>query len=1149
MVASGSLQGYYVKPSGFTAGCPGEPCLTLDQYVIQQSEYFTTMSTFIFLTGNHSLHATLKLVNISDLILVGDSGSGVTVLCKTVVAIHCENVTELTIENMKLIFERPVVDRGTFALSIIHSTNILFLNVQFQGNPDINSTRGIFVNDSDATVKKCIFKGNSGSNGGAIFASDGSNLTLMGNLFIGNRAQNMGGAIFANNSFLHFKGIVFIQNSAHFGGALFLLYSELDSTVDSVTEVPDSGVPQYECLENFGSTTQPESTRECAICFFNNTAAVAGGALMAQVSSLSFSGYTLFQENFAEQEGGAVTGLYRASFLFTGVTLFIGNKATTEGGAAILGAIESEFNISGYALFRRNNCTTCYGGAASLSGESRMTLSDNITFEHNWAEMGGALYIRDSTVVLKQHSTLVTSHNHARYFGGAIFHMDNINSFQCEFVMGQLSLVLALITLPGCFLRLDEFDFSGNAPYDVFSYNDTAGFDGQFLYGGLMDKCIVLDSYKVEGNLLYKVVTSYNIFHIKADYGNNGTNAISSEAYALCLCVNDKVYYCGQNVQSKPYRGSQFNVSVLALSQGNTITAPVLLAKISKTARLELNQDSQNLTSNCTTISYNIYSTEDQENLTLYLDKSCRDTGLAEMVVTVEFERCPPAFEISGDQCVCEERLQKYNAKCVIYNNDNNITRRAGSRFWMGAQFLEETYEGLILYPSCPTDYCQTEEVNFSLSHLDSQCGFNHSGLLCGSCAANHSLMLGNSKCQECTNLHLLLTLAFAGAGIALVVFLSFLRLTVATGMINSVILYANIVQANRSFFFPDSAKVNVLTVFIAWMNLDLGFPTCFYDGMDAYAHTWLQFAFPVYVWVLISVIIITSRYSTLATKLIGSNPIAVLATLLLMSYAKVLRNIIEIYASVHLRYPNRNVTVWLKDANVPYLRTHHLQLAVVCSVFVGMFFLPYTVLLLLGYKLYRFSRNRYLRWFMMKMKPLLDSYYAPYQKHTRYWTGLLLLVRCALYIVFSFDSIGGTDNSLLAIIAVFTILIAIAWLSVRVYKSFYVNAIEAVMYLNVIGLAAATSNKANSPSLVYVLVGMAFAIMLGIILHHFHLLYIAKSAVWLKVTTKLASFMQKNKLAKAKAEQSPLIPPLDTAIVSKSVVDLREPLLEEIDS
>ena len=84
---------------------------------------------------------------------------------------------------------------------------------------------------------------------------------------------------------------------------------------------------------------------------------------------------------------------------------------------------------------------------------------------------------------------------------------------------------------------------------------------------------------------------------------------------------------------------------------------------------------------------------------------------------------------------------------------------------------------------------------------------------------------------------------------------------------------------------------------------------------MDAYSQIWLQFAFPIYVWILISLIILCSRYSITVTKLIGSNPIAVLATLLLMSYNKILNIIIEVYSSVNLDYPNdEKVTVWLKD-------------------------------------------------------------------------------------------------------------------------------------------------------------------------------------------------------------------------------------------
>ena len=161
--------------------------------------------------------------------------------------------------------------------------------------------------------------------------------------------------------------------------------------------------------------------------------------------------------------------------------------------------------------------------------------------------------------------------------------------------------------------------------------------------------------------------------------------------------------------------------------------------------------------------------------------------------------------------------------------------------------------------------------------------------------------------------------------------------------------------------FIPGNTR-NVITVLLSWINLDLGFQTCFYDGLGAYSQTWLQFAFPLYVWLLIGLTIFISRYSITVSKLIGHNPIAVLATLILMSYTKLLKKIIEVYSSVDLEYPgNVTLTVWLKDANVPYLQTRHLALTAVTTLVLIFFFLHYTLLLMLGFKLYILSDWKYI--------------------------------------------------------------------------------------------------------------------------------------------------------------------------------------------
>ena len=537
-------------------------------------------------------------------------------------------------------------------------------------------------------------------------------------------------------------------------------------------------------------------------------------------------------------------------------------------------------------------------------------------------------------------------------------------------------------------------------------------------------------------------------------------------------------------------------------------------------------------------LSYNLYSTKDTDQLILYPDGPCRDTGQARAVVNVMFKPCPDGFMKSGDNCVCEEILNEYNASCTI-NDTATLSRKAGSEFWVQGWYENGTYQGLIHYKTCPRDYCKRGEVTISLENPDTQCHMNRSGLLCGECATNHSLMLGSSRCHVCPNTYLALLLPFAAAGIALIVFLSILRLTVATGMINSVILYANVVQINRSIFLTTDSTRNILTVFIAWMNLDLGFETCFYDGMTTYAKTWLQFAFPLYVWMLMGLIIVTCRYSVTLSKLIGHNPIAVLATLLLMSYNKVLKIMIDVYSYAALDYPQLNTKlVWLKDANVPILGSKHLPLTVMTSLFLVFIFLPYTLLLLLGYKLYGFSGRKGLRW-LNRLKPLLDSYYAPFNTHTRYWTGFLLLVRCVLYSVFL---LGDNYKSLLSIIITFTALVCAVLIFSKIYISRIANAVEVSVYLNLIVLSTVAYITMVSAKLFITLVALVFVTMLGIIIYHFHLLYIAQSAMW----TKMKDWM-KHIITKPHTN-----PPPDTEVTSPahnvpstSVIELREPLLD----
>ena len=731
--------------------------------------------------------------------------------------------------------------------------------------------------------------------------------------------------------------------------------------------------------------------------------------------------------------------------------------------------------------------------------------------------------------------TLNTSFNNASQYGGAIYYEDTLTHDQCN----AYYIYYYEDNLPLCFIQLIGTNLTGDISIAIHSYYNTAGKDGSFMHGGSLDRC-QLKSTSVNGTIDYS--TDYDLQLLESKINliqppNEDINVISSYPYHLCHCGND--IWNEINV----YRGQKFTVSLLAIAQAGSHVSTTVTARTSDSARLEANQTYQNITEqyNCSLLVFNLYSTEDHEELSLQPDGTCSKDPL---FLYVTFLPCPPGFTQSIDECICDKRLMKYATTCTI-NEDGNvyIMHYSGSMFWINGSYENGTFIGLILCETCPAEYCKTDTIAISLNNPDIQCALSRSGMLCGACVTNHSLMLGSSRCHVCPNTYLALLLPFAAAGIALVVFLSMLRLTVATGMINSVILYANIVQVNRHIFFSHNTTNIMLTV-IAWMNLDLGIETCFYNGMTAYVETWLQFAFPIYIWILITLIIITSRYSVRVSKLIGHNPIAVLATLLLMSYTKILKIIIDVYSSKKLEYPdNKIVTVWLKDGNLRYLSlwSGHLILAVITSLIFVFLFLPYTLLLLLGYKLYRFSGRKHMRW-LNRLKPLLDSYYAPYKIHTRYWTGFLLLVRCALYIVFS---LGDANKNLLAIIITFfVIVLAYALIPGRIYTRNYTNIIETLVYSNLIILSAITFavrpgvNSRFLVALAYSLVGMVFVIMMGIIVYHVHTLYIDRSLV-LRIQAKISKVFHHAKISNEPISEN--IP----KEVSTTVIELREPLLE----
>ena len=470
--------------------------------------------------------------------------------------------------------------------------------------------------------------------------------------------------------------------------------------------------------------------------------------------------------------------------------------------------------------------------------------------------------------------------------------------------------------------------------------------------------------------------------------------------------------------------------------------------------------------------------------------------------IHVTLLQCPEGFELSDSpaQCICQESLQKCTKDCTI--DDQKIHRT--TNFWSG---YDNATRGLVLHPHCPFDYCTPPPNNFTMEHSDLQCSYNRTRLLCGQCQPGFSLALGTSRCLRCSDYYLALLPVFAVAGLALVVFLFACKLTLARGTINGLIFYANLIHTNRTIFFP-MGKTNILTVFLAWLNLDFGLETCFYNGMDTYARTWLQFAFPLYVWVLCGCMVLISSKSYRMSRVLGTNSVAVLATLFLLSYTKLLRTAFTALSFTTLSYPQHDTKlVWLYDANIQYLHGKHIPLFVV-GLAALLLCLPYTLLLLTSHWLRAWSNCCLFHWVNShRVKFLLDVHNAPFKTKHCYWTGLLLLTRLVLYFIYAVNVLGdGSVNLLATVIAVAALSV---WMGLfeQPYKSQLLGTIEYFFLVNAHIFSVSTlyirSTQGNQAALAYTSTALSLVVFVTILLFHGYL-WIKQTNMWKTLTTNI---------------------------------------------
>ena len=963
------------------------------------------------------------------------------------------------------------------AASDVSITNCMFQNSSVTQGRDTGGGGGVllFALIGDASITNCTFQNNSaGSPGGAMMLYGIAGDVRITSCTFENNSALYGGAVYwygvwgdiQNNNIeivlpgssgsISISNCTFESNGAtNGGGAVFSWVGELSNIQHNNIYMQQNGPTGYVSIIS---------------CTFQNNSATIGGAIfIISINSNLIGGSTFF--NNTANNGAAVYAvnsyiptIFVVSNFLTSDTEPLGNLTLQDvivkdnycscndynemGGGAI------SFNGINVDIFGNTITGSQFSSNSPLGAiqgtNGFLKLHGNIAFTNNTGVNGGAISLSNNVpLYFYENCAVEFSGNVATGFGGAIYS----NGDQDELIQPASNLNKCSIRLTKDCNSFDDCVFNTNMFSITFTDNH-AQQGGHAVYATPIYNCTYCIGVLNTGDLITASNKSDNlnkyftITPLPEDI--NETQVLSFPAYVhLCGCSDPKSCNVTSQYQGKitTYPGRTVEINVTSMDDGNSLSPSVVYTSINLNSTTSQNialgptQKAQWIGTVCGIIEYQIYG---PEMASLELRLTNYPTTFP-TVLEIQLLPCEPGFILmsssstGGMECGCSPFFTSLRVDCDA--SDGTVTRNSTN--WIGV------YNNTIpaLASTCPLDYCNSTINKLSLTSPGDLCNGGRTGVICGHCLGNLSAIFGSSKCQVCSDMWLITLVMFAVLGVLLVAALFFLNLTVTQGTLYGLIFYANIIQVNTSIFFSQS-NLRPLQVIVSFVNLDLGLPLCFYDGMDDADKAGLQFVFPAYLLILTMTVILVCHYClqrspTISASsylyrlsvIIGQRAVGVLSTLIYLSYSKLFRTVIDIltYSTVHL--PTGDMYVWFYDGNVEYLHRKHCAIFVVAMVTFTLFLLPYTLAITFIPIIERYSEHNrlfnYLHKKANKIKPMNDAHYAPYKGEWRWWLGARLWL---LVLMYSLNPVYSSDKPslLLSIQATMVILFTVVQAGIK---------------------------------------------------------------------------------------------------------------------
>ena len=636
-----------------------------------------------------------------------------------------------------------------------------------------------------------------------------------------------------------------------------------------------------------------------------------------------------------------------------------------------------------------NNYFINITGSIIQAYNSDIHLNGTLLFYNNKASHGAAIGLDSLSHLFIHESTNATFiNNSAFFFGGAIY--------------SHMSRNLPM-TNPLCTIQVVSKNISQLKAKMSFKENN-AKLAGNSIYISPLYDCQQLYLKKVNLRELYM-----KLFHFQ---GNKTYLEISSVAVSAYNCsINNNTSNDNEIIQVYP--GQTITVGLRAYDINGNPTYAEILTRLSKKIpkfdshktlssvdiknHLPIEQRIQTVYSNsCTLLNFTIFpeSTNDK-SMYLYFEVA---GYIPTTPVKLVQQSCPPGFVYNKSKkaCDCSSFLKSFD---IIHCDIDTTSVHIPPKSWLG--ILDNEYT--VGYTEhCPPGYCQPNTI-INITQDDIMCKGNRMGWLCGQCKINYSVVLGSSDCYKCSNtLHIVLTLIFGIlGGIVYVLVLFCLRLTIDLGTLGGFIFWLNIIWP---YVIPSDMTfnnrvlkymVNILTSIKYQWNI----PVCITNNFNELGKTAVLYFFPFYLWFIVAVIVLLSRYSTRIANLIFGSSVQVLVTLMYISYSDLLSISLVVLTPAHLHFNNTNNTgkllVWFKDGTVLYGQNpYHIVLLCVSIAVLSLFIVPFTLIGLFGVKM---LRSRFIAKYV---RPFIDAIHGPYKEKLRYWFGVRLVVLSLMYII-----------------------------------------------------------------------------------------------------------------------------------------------------